>query len=62
MNPELESNLKHLEEKLEQAINLINNLKQENSNLHTELTEKQVLCNQAVDKINLILDNINKLL
>jgi FtsZ-binding cell division protein ZapB len=62
MNPELESNLKHLEEKLEQAINLISSLKQENSNLKAELTEKQSLYNQAVDRINLILDNINKLL
>jgi DNA repair exonuclease SbcCD ATPase subunit len=62
MNPELESNLKHLEEKLEQAINLISSLKQENSNLKAELTEKQSLYNQAVDRINFILDNINKLL
>jgi FtsZ-binding cell division protein ZapB len=62
MNPELEANLKHIEEKLDQAIDLINNLKHENSNLKTELTERQALYNQAVERINLILDNINKLL
>lgn len=62
MNPEIELNLKHLEEKLEQAIDLISILKQENSTLHEKLTEKQALYSQAVDRINLILDNINKLL
>ena len=62
MNPQLEANLKYLEEKLDKTIALINNLKVENDNLKSELTEKQALLNQAIERINLILDNINKML
>jgi len=62
MNSETESNLKRLEEKVEQAINLLNTLKQENSELKTKINKLQERNNQTVEKINFILDNIGKLL
>jgi len=62
MNPEIEANLKYLEDKLDKTILLISNLKTENTSLKSELAEKQALLSQAVERINLILDNINKLL
>jgi len=62
MNPETENNLKHLEQKIEQVINLINILKQENATLKSRISALQDLNSQTVAKINFILDNINKLL
>lgn len=62
MNQETESNLKHLEEKIEQAINLIARLRQENEDLKERLAEMQSVNNQAVTKIDFILDKIGKML
>jgi phage shock protein A len=62
MNSETENNLKRLEEKVEQVINLLNTLKQENSELKTKIDKLQERNNQAVEKINFILDKISKLL
>lgn len=62
MNPETENNLKHLEQKIEQVINLINILKQENAMLKSQISALQDINSQTVAKINFILDNINKLL
>jgi FtsZ-binding cell division protein ZapB len=62
MNPETETNLKRLEEKIEQAIILLNDLKQENKELKNTINKLQDRNNQAVEKINFILDNISKLL
>jgi FtsZ-binding cell division protein ZapB len=62
MSIEVENNLKNLEEKINQAINFIDSLRQENVNLKTQLTEMQNRNSQIVEKINFILDNISKLL
>lgn len=62
MNSETENNLKHLEEKIEQVIGLLNTLKQENAELKSQISKSQSHNNQTVEKINFILDNISKLL
>jgi FtsZ-binding cell division protein ZapB len=62
MSIEVENNLKKLEEKINQAINFIDSLRQENVNLKAQLTEMQNRNSQTVEKINFILDNISKLL
>lgn len=54
--------IKRLEEKIEQTVNLINNLRQENLNLKAKLSDMQAYNNQSIEKINLILDNISKML
>lgn len=62
MNQETENNLKHLEEKIEQVIKLIASLRQENEDLKERVSEMQSVNNQAVAKINFILDKISKML
>jgi prefoldin subunit 5 len=62
MNTATENNLKNLEERINEVIRLIDNLRQENSNLKAQISEIQQNNNQAVDKINFILDNISKML
>lgn len=62
LNSNIDANIKYLEQKIEQAINLINSLKQENKQLQDELVELKDVNNQAVEKINFILDSISKLL
>lgn len=62
LSPEVEMTIKRLEEKIEQTVSLINNLRQENLNLKAKLSDMQAYNNQSIEKINLILDNISKML
>ena len=62
LNDNIDNNIKYLEQKIDQVINLINSLKLENQQLKHELSELKDINNQAVEKINFILDNISKLL
>lgn len=62
MNPEIEQAFKLLEEKIDKLIATLNNLKQENANLQAELQELKSRNEKAIERINLLLDNISKLL
>ncbi|MEO0092059.1 MAG: hypothetical protein ABIK61_05075 [candidate division WOR-3 bacterium] len=62
MNPEIEQSFKLLEEKIDKLIATLNNLKQENANLQAELQELKSRNEKAIERINLLLDNISKLL
>lgn len=62
MNAETEKNIKYLDEKINQTIALIDKLRSENDRLLNLLKEMQERNNQAIEKINLILDKIAKIL
>ncbi|MCX7785608.1 MAG: hypothetical protein N2201_05200 [candidate division WOR-3 bacterium] len=62
MNPEIEQSFKLLEEKIDKLIATLNNLKQENDNLQAELQELKSRQEKAIERINLLLDNLSKLL
>jgi translation initiation factor 1 (eIF-1/SUI1) len=62
MDAKVEFNIKYLEERIDKAINMINGLREENARLKNILKELQDRNNQSIEKINLLLDNISKLL
>lgn len=62
MNNDIEKNFKYLEEKVNKTIDLIDSLRAENERLKNLLNDMKARNNQSIEKINLILDNISKML
>ncbi|MCS7257985.1 MAG: hypothetical protein NZ601_01225 [candidate division WOR-3 bacterium] len=59
-NSELEKNLAVLEKKIDEAVVLINNLREENQLLKDKLTKVQTKLTEVLQRINYLLDNLSK--
>ncbi len=62
MNEKVDANLRYLEDKIDKAINLINVLQEENRCLKNILESLKHRDNQLIEKINIMLDNLSKML